>query len=242
MFQDPYASLDPRMRVGTAIKEPLVVQNLGSSSERTTRVAELLDEVGLSPRAAELYPHEFSGGQRQRIGLARALALNPKLIVADEPVSALDVSIQAQILNLMRKLQDTHDLTYIVISHDLAVVKYLADTIAVMYLGKVVEVGPAEGIYASTVHPYTKGLIDTIPVPDPALARAREGVGVKGELPSAITPPSGCRFRTRCPFAREICAEEEPPLRPFGQNHLAACHFPLQEPSRNGAEPAAVAS
>jgi peptide/nickel transport system ATP-binding protein len=242
MFQDPYASLDPRMRVGAAIKEPLVVQQIGSGSERNTRVGELLDEVGLSPKAAELYPHEFSGGQRQRIGLARALALNPKLIVADEPVSALDVSIQAQILNLMRKLQDDHGLTYIVISHDLAVVKYLADTIAVMYLGKLVEIGPAEAIYASTVHPYTKGLIDTIPVPNPAIARNRSGIGVKGELPSAITPPSGCRFRTRCPFAKEICAEEEPPLRPFGSNHLAACHFPLQEPVQNGGAPAAAAS
>jgi peptide/nickel transport system ATP-binding protein len=240
MFQDPYASLDPRMRVGAAIKEPLVVQQIGSGNERNTRVSELLDEVGLSPRAAELYPHEFSGGQRQRIGLARALALNPKLIVADEPVSALDVSIQAQILNLMRKLQDDHGLTYIVISHDLAVVKYLADTIAVMYLGKVVEVGPAEAIYSSTVHPYTKGLIDTIPVPDPVIARTRSGIGVKGELPSAITPPSGCRFRTRCPFAKEICAEEEPPLRPFGPNHLAACHFPLQEPAKNGHAPVAA--
>ena len=180
MFQDPYASLDPRMRVGAAIREPLVVQQIGSSSERNTRVGELLDEVGLSPRAADLYPHEFSGGQRQRIGIARAIVLEPKLIVADEPVSALDVSIQALILNLMRKLQDDHGLTYIVISHDLAVVKYLADTIAVMYLGKLVEVGPAEAIYSSTVHPYTKGLIDTIPVPDPAIAlhpqrRRRQG-------------------------------------------------------------------
>jgi peptide/nickel transport system ATP-binding protein len=239
MFQDPYASLDPRMRVGSAIAEPLVVQKLGSARERNARVTELLDEVGLSPKAAELYPHEFSGGQRQRIGLARALALNPKLIVADEPVSALDVSIQAQILNLMKALQAAHGLTYIVISHDLAVVKYLADTIAVMYLGKLVEVGPAEAIYAETVHPYTHGLIETIPVPDPALARSRTGAAVKGELPSAITPPSGCRFRTRCPYAKEICAEEEPPLRAFGTGHLAACHFPLRDPARNGTAAAA---
>ena len=239
MFQDPYASLDPRMRVGSAIAEPLVVQKLGSARGRNARVTELLDEVGLSPKAAELYPHEFSGGQRQRIGLARALALNPKLIVADEPVSALDVSIQAQILNLMKALQAAHGLTYIVISHDLAVVKYLADTIAVMYLGKLVEVGPAEAIYAETVHPYTRGLIETIPVPDPVLARSRPGAAVKGELPSAITPPSGCRFRTRCPYAKEICAEEEPPLRPFGTGHLAACHFPLRDPARNGTSAAA---
>ena len=230
MFQDPFASLDPRMRVGPIVREPLVVQGIASRAERSARVGELLEEVGLSRRAAELYPHEFSGGQRQRIGLARALALSPKLIVADEPVSALDVSIQAQILNLMRELQRAHQLTYIVISHDLAVVKYLADTIGVMYLGKLVEIGPAEEIYERAAHPYTRGLIDSIAIPDPVLARARKVVQVRGELPSAITPPSGCRFRTRCPLAQEICAEEEPPLRPFGLTHLAACHFPLQPP------------
>jgi peptide/nickel transport system ATP-binding protein len=230
MFQDPYASLDPRMKVGAAIGEPLAVQRIGTRAERRRRVGELLDEVGLSRRVAALYPHEFSGGQRQRIGLARALALNPKLIVADEPVSALDVSIQAQILNLMKSLQETHGLTYIFISHDLAVVKYLADTIGVMYLGKLVEVGPAEDIYNRTVHPYTQGLIDAIPTPDPAQAK-QHLAAVRGELPSAIAPPSGCRFRTRCPFAKEICAEEEPPLRTFGGSHLAACHFPLREPS-----------
>jgi oligopeptide/dipeptide ABC transporter ATP-binding protein len=230
MFQDPFASLDPRMRVGPIVREPLVVQGIASRGERSARVGELLEEVGLSSRAADLYPHEFSGGQRQRIGLARALALSPKLIVADEPVSALDVSIQAQILNLMRDLQRAHQLTYVVISHDLAVVKYLADTIGVMYLGKLVEIGPAEEIYARAAHPYTRGLIDSIAIPDPVLARARKVVQVRGELPSAITPPSGCRFRTRCPLAQEICAEEEPPLRPFGLSHLAACHFPLQPP------------
>jgi peptide/nickel transport system ATP-binding protein len=230
MFQDPYASLDPRMRVGPVVREPLVVQGIASRADQRARVGELLSEVGLSPRAAELYPHEFSGGQRQRIGLARALALNPKLIVADEPVSALDVSIQAQILNLMRDLQRAHQLTYVVISHDLAVVKYLADTIGVMYLGKLVEIGPAEEIYARAAHPYTRGLIDAIAIPDPVLARARKVVQVRGELPSAITPPSGCRFRTRCPLAQQICSEEEPPLRPFGPAHQAACHFPLQAP------------
>jgi oligopeptide/dipeptide ABC transporter ATP-binding protein len=230
MFQDPYASLDPRMKVGSAIGEPLAVQGIGSRRERRARVAELLYEVGLSARAAHLYPHEFSGGQRQRIGLARALALNPKLIVADEPVSALDVSIQAQILNLMKSLQQAHDLTYIFISHDLAVVKYLADTIAVMYLGKLVEIGPAEAVYRQTVHPYTQGLIETIPVPDPQVARRRRTGVVRGELPSSIEPPSGCRFRTRCQFAAEICALEEPPLRPFGPRHRAACHFPLRAP------------
>ena len=230
MFQDPYASLDPRMRVRSIVQEPLRIQGIGSGAEQDRRVSEVLGEVGLPPKAADLYPHEFSGGQRQRIGLARALVLQPKLIVADEPVSALDVSIRAQILNLMRSLQEHHDLTYIVISHDLAVVKYLADTIGVMYLGKLVEIGPSEELYAHAAHPYTQGLIDTIPVPDPAVAKGHRSAAVQGELPSAITPPSGCRFRTRCPFAQPRCSEEEPLLRPFGDGHLAACHFPLQTP------------
>jgi oligopeptide/dipeptide ABC transporter ATP-binding protein len=233
MFQDPYASLDPRMRVGPTIREPLNIQRVGSSNERDKRVAELLTEVGLSPKAAGLYPHEFSGGQRQRIGLARALALNPKLIVADEPVSALDVSIQAQILNLMRGLQAAHDLTYIVISHDLAVVRYLADTIGVMYLGKLVEIGPATEVYERPAHPYTRGLIDAVPIPDPVLERQRDTVPVRGELPSAMDPPSGCRFRTRCPLAQDVCAEVEPPLRSFGRGHRAACHFPLETPEES---------
>ena len=239
MFQDPYASLDPRMRVGAIIKEPLVVQGIGSPAERVQRTQSLMAEVGLSPKALELYPHEFSGGQRQRIGLARALALDPKLIVADEPVSALDVSIQAQILNLLKQLQQSRHLTYIFISHDLAVVKYMADTIGVMYLGKLVEVGSALDIYQRAAHPYTRALIDTIPEPDPNLARASRGRHIRGELPSAMQPPSGCRFRTRCPFVQEICAVEEPPLRPFGPRHLAACHFPLQTPT--GDAPATTA-
>ncbi len=230
IFQDPYSSLDPRMRVKTIVREPLVVQKIGNRRSQFQRVVQLLGEVGLTAGAAELYPHEFSGGQRQRIGLARALALNPKLIVADEPVSALDVSIQAQILNLMRDLQQRHDLTYVVISHDLAVVKYLADRIGVMYLGKLVETGPAIDIYERTAHPYTQALIDAIPVPDPVLARETRHEIVQGELPSAMAPPSGCRFRTRCPFAQEVCAAEEPPLRPVGSDHLVACHFPLQTP------------
>src|SRR5579875_2569548 len=230
MFQDPYSSLDPRMRVRSIIREPLVIQHVGTRREQEERVSEVLAEVGLSPKAGDLYPHEFSGGQRQRIGLARALVLQPKLIVADEPVSALDVSVQAQILNLMRSLQERHGLTYILISHDLAVVKYLADTIGVMYLGKLVEVAPAEDLYAHAAHPYTQGLIDTIPVPDPVAARRARKAPMQGELPSAMNPPSGCRFRTRCPFAQEVCAEVEPPLRPFGPGHLAACHFPLQTP------------
>src|SRR6516225_7969311 len=228
MFQDPYASLDPRMRVGSIIREPLSIQRVGTGREQQQRVFELLDEVGLPRNAVERYPHEFSGGQRQRIGLARALTLNPKVIVADEPVSALDVSIRAQVLNLMKRLQADHSLTYIVISHDLAVVKYMADRIGVMYLGKLVEMGSAEDIYQRATHPYTAGLIATIPVPDPAEARARKGAGIKGELPSPVTPPSGCRFRTRCPFVQDLCAEEEPQLRSFGPGHVAACHFPLQ--------------
>ncbi len=228
MFQDPYSSLDPRMRVGAIIKEPLSIQHIGNRQQQQDRVLELLAEVGLPRNAVERYPHEFSGGQRQRIGLARALTLNPGVIVADEPVSALDVSIRAQVLNLMKRLQADHGLTLIVISHDLAVVKYMADRIGVMYLGKLVESGSGEDIYQRAAHPYTAGLIATIPVPEPEVARATAKVGIKGELPSPINPPSGCRFRTRCPFAQELCAEEEPQLRSFGPGHVAACHFPLQ--------------
>ncbi|MHB1431929.1 MAG: ABC transporter ATP-binding protein [Streptosporangiaceae bacterium] len=230
MFQDPYSSLDPRMRVGAIIREPLAIQRVGTAKEQQQRVQDLLDEVGLPRNAVERYPHEFSGGQRQRIGLARALTLNPRVIVADEPVSALDVSIRAQVLNLMKRLQADHDLTYVVISHDLAVVKYMATRIGVMYLGKLVEVGSGDDIYRRAVHPYTAGLIATIPVPEPEVARARRGAGIVGELPSPVNPPSGCRFRTRCPFAQEICSVEEPPMRAFGPGHIAACHFPLQTP------------
>jgi peptide/nickel transport system ATP-binding protein len=229
MFQDPYSSLDPRMRVGAIIREPLSIQHIGTGQEQQARVFELLDEVGLPRNAVERYPHEFSGGQRQRIGLARALTLNPRLIVADEPVSALDVSIRAQVLNLMKRLQADHDLTFVVISHDLAVVKYMANRIGVMYLGKLVELGSGEDIYQRAAHPYTAGLLATIPVPEPVEARATAKVGIKGELPSPVNPPSGCRFRTRCPFAQELCAEEEPQLRSFGPGHVAACHFPLQD-------------
>jgi oligopeptide/dipeptide ABC transporter ATP-binding protein len=231
MFQDPYSSLDPRMRVGAIIREPLAIQGIGSRSAQQARVFELLTEVGLPRNAVERFPHEFSGGQRQRIGLARALTLNPKVIVADEPVSALDVSIRAQVLNLMKRLQAAHGLTYVVISHDLAVVKYVADRMGVMYLGKLVEMGTSEDVYQRFAHPYTAGLIGAIPVPDPAVARTKRGIGVKGELPSPINPPSGCRFRTRCPLAQDLCAEEEPQLRSFGPGHVAACHFPLQTPA-----------
>jgi peptide/nickel transport system ATP-binding protein len=230
MFQDPQSSLDPRMRVGAIIGEPLAVQHLGSKRAQRDRVFELLSEVGLARNAVERYPHEFSGGQRQRIGLARALTLNPRLIVADEPVSALDVSIRAQVLNLMKRLQASHGLTYVVISHDLAVVKYMAERIGVMYLGKLVELGSGQDIYQRAAHPYTAGLIATIPVPKPSLERAKKGAAIRGELPSPVNPPSGCRFRTRCQFAQEICAAEEPLLRSFGPGHVAACHFPLQTP------------
>jgi peptide/nickel transport system ATP-binding protein len=231
MFQDPYASLDPRMRVSAILREPLKVQGVGTAKDQRQRIGKMLDEVGLPLNAQERYPHEFSGGQRQRIGLARALMLEPKVIVADEPVSALDVSIRSQVLNLMKRLQAEYQMASVVISHDLAVVKYLADRIGVMYLGKLVEVGSGEDIYLRPAHPYTDALIKTIPVPDPAAEKAKTEVGIRGELPSPINPPSGCRFRTRCPRAQSLCSEVEPPLRAFGENHSAACHFPLQTPT-----------
>jgi peptide/nickel transport system ATP-binding protein len=242
MFQDPQSSLDPRMRVGTIIAEPLAVQHIGSKRAQRERVFELLSEVGLPRNAVERYPHEFSGGQRQRIGLARALTVNPRLVVADEPVSALDVSIRAQVLNLMKRLQASHGLTYVVISHDLAVVKYMADQIGVMYLGKLVELGSGDDIYERAAHPYTAGLIATIPVPDPTLERAKHGAAIKGELPSPVNPPSGCRFRTRCQFAQDRCAAEEPKLRSFGPGHVAACHFPLQSAYSADADTPAMTS
>jgi oligopeptide/dipeptide ABC transporter ATP-binding protein len=229
MFQDPYASLDPRMRVHAILREPLEIQKIGTRKEQDERITTVLREVGLPQNALERYPHEFSGGQRQRIGLARTLMLDPKVIVADEPVSALDVSIRSQILNLMRRLQLERGTASVVISHDLAVVKYLSDRIGVMYLGKLVELGTGDDIYKRAAHPYTDALIKTIPVPDPAVERTT--VAIRGELPSPRNPPSGCRFRTRCPRAQDLCAQEEPPLRSFGPGHVAACHFPLQEPA-----------
>jgi peptide/nickel transport system ATP-binding protein len=231
MFQDPYASLDPRMRVHAILREPLEIQKIGTSKEQDERITAVLRDVGLPQNALERYPHEFSGGQRQRIGLARALMLDPKVIVADEPVSALDVSIRSQILNLMRRLQAERGTASVVISHDLAVVKYLSDRIGVMYLGKLVELGNGDDIYERPAHPYTDGLIKAIPVPDPAATKDTvDQVAVRGELPSPRNPPSGCRFRTRCPRAQDLCAREEPLLREFGPGHIAACHFPLQEP------------
>jgi peptide/nickel transport system ATP-binding protein len=230
MFQDSSSVLDPRMRVGAALREPMAIQHMGTRAEHNARIVELLRDVGLDPAVVGLYPHEFSGGQRQRLGLARALMLRPRLIVADEPVSALDVSIRSQVLNLMKSIQNSSDLTFVVISHDLSVVRYLADRIGVMYLGKLVEIGPANDIYTQPAHPYTAGLLEAVPVPDPARERNKPPVPVIGELPSPISPPSGCRFRTRCPRASTVCADEEPAMQAFGTDgHLAACHFPLRD-------------
>jgi peptide/nickel transport system ATP-binding protein len=230
MFQDSYAAMDPRMRVRTVVREPLDIQKVGDKAAREARIKELFEQVGLPASALERYPHEFSGGQRQRVGFARALAPAPRLIVADEPVSALDVSIQSQVLNLMKDMQAEHGLSYLFISHDLSVVRYVSDRIGVMYLGKLVEIGPAESVYSKPIHHYTRGLLDTIPVADPEVEKAKASSGIVGELPSAINPPSGCRFRTRCPAAQEICAQVEPPLAPYGtEGHQAACHFPIWE-------------
>src|ERR1700694_861753 len=228
IFQDPFASLDPRMTVGDIIQEPLDNYGVGSGSDRHKRVQELLRLVGLNPNFTNRYPHEFSGGQRQRIGIARALAVNPSFIVCDEAVSALDVSIQAQIINLLQDLQHEFNLTYLFIAHDLAVVRHLSDRIAVMYLGKVVETADRNDIYDRPQHPYTKALLSSIPVPDPAVERERALITLKGEIPSPVNPPSGCRFHTRCPIARVpgVCSEVEPLLEPHGaRDQSAACHF-----------------
>jgi peptide/nickel transport system ATP-binding protein len=238
MFQDSAAALDPRMPVASLIGEPLAVQHAGSRRERRDMVAGLLDAVGLPREAGRRYAHEFSGGQRQRIAIARALALNPRVIVADEPVSALDVSVQAQILNLMRSLQREFGLTYVVISHDLSLLKYLADRVGVMYLGTLVELGGSEEVYRAPRHPYTAGLIEAIPVPDPARERSKTVPALGGELPSALRPPSGCRFRTRCPRATERCAQEAPALQAADGLHAVACHHPLTGPVPAPAGPA----
>jgi oligopeptide/dipeptide ABC transporter ATP-binding protein len=226
VFQDPYASLNPRKRVGSIIGTPLKIHGV-DKSERRRRVQELLDTVGLSPEHYNRFPHEFSGGQRQRIGVARALALNPKLIVADEPVSALDVSIQSQMLNLLDDLQKELDLTYIFIAHDLGVVRHVSDRIAVMYLGKLVELSPAEELYQRPIMPYTEALLSAVPIPDPDLSHKRERIVLEGDVPSPISPPSGCRFHPRCRYMTDICKEVEPPLTDYGNGHLAACHHPL---------------
>ena len=234
VFQDSTAALDPRMTVGASLAEPMQIQRIGDHAARRARVNELLDQVGLPHSAGQRRPHEFSGGQRQRIGIARALALQPRLIVADEPVSALDVSIQSQVLNLMKSLQDDLGLTYVVISHDLSVVRYLADRVGVMYLGKLVEIGTADDVYARPAHPYTDLLLKAIPEPDPSDRPGGARDAPFGELPSAIDPPSGCRFRTRCPLAQDICATTEPPLRSMATGQRAACHFPLQTAVEDG--------
>lgn len=221
IFQDPYASLNPRMTVGEAIAEPLVIHRIGDASSRRNRVAELLNVVGLSPDYASRYPHEFSGGQRQRIGIARALALNPRFIVADEPVSALDVSVQAQVVNLLQDLQSQFQLTYLFISHGLAVVEHLCTRVGVMYLGKLVEVASSLELYANPLHPYTQVLLSSIPIPDPTLRRNR--IPLTGDVPTPINPPSGCRFHPRCPYAKEECRMTEPPLREIAPGHQAAC-------------------
>ena len=227
IFQDPYASLDPRQTVGDIVGEPLDIHGLARGRAREDRIRELLNVVGLNPGFVKRYPHEFSGGQRQRIGIARALAVEPTLIVCDEPISALDVSIQAQIINLLEKLQSKFDLTYLFIAHDLSVVKHISDRVAVMYLGKIVEMAPGGELYRRPRHPYTGSLLSAIPIPDPVIERARERVILQGDVASPVNPPSGCRFRTRCPRARPHCAEEEPPLESFGLEHQAACFYPL---------------
>jgi oligopeptide/dipeptide ABC transporter ATP-binding protein len=226
VFQDPFASLNPRFTIGSLIAEPMHIYHMGSNKEIQDRTVELLRVVGLRPEYIDRYPHEFSGGQRQRIAVARALSINPEFVIADEPVSALDVSVRAQVLNLLQRLQQQFNLTYLFVSHDLSVVRHVADRIAVMYLGKIVELADRDELYAAPKHPYTQALLSAIPIPDPKIEKHRRRIILSGDLPSPINIPSGCRFHTRCPMAQQICREVEPPFEAKeGHEHYAACHF-----------------
>lgn len=228
VFQDPYSSLNPRMKVSEIIAEPMQIHGLYKGAELTKEVSRLLQAVGLSQQQGDRYPHEFSGGQRQRIGIARALSLNPKLIICDEPISALDVSIQAQILNLLKDLQAEYKLTYMFISHGLPSIRFISDRIAVMYLGRIVEIATKQQIFSSVKHPYTEALLQAVPIPDPAL-RKKERIILRGELPNPANPPKGCAFHTRCPYATERCQQEQPQLTEVEAGHYATCHYPLDK-------------